>query len=164
MFRVPTEARLLSIAFHPGRLALEDRNPMSAIEELSLRYSQAWAEHDLDAIMALHSADTVLHIHGGGLPATGQAETRETVAAIFAQWPDLRFDPRRVHFSDTHFVSEYEMSGTADGERVACDGADVICVTDGLVTRKDTYLDWPQLQLQLGGTPALSGSVTVARS
>ena len=134
------------------------------IQKLSLRYAEAWAAHDLEAIMALHSADTVLHIHGGGVPATGQTATREALAAIFAQWPDVTFDRRRVHFSETHFVNEYELSGTADGERFACDGVDVICVVDGLVTRKDTYLDWPELQRQLGGTPTPAGTVTVVGS
>jgi len=41
------------------------------IQELALRYGTAWAEHDLDAIMAMHTDDTVFHLHGGGEPAMG---------------------------------------------------------------------------------------------
>ena len=36
--------------------------------ELALRYGVAWAAHDLDAIMAMHTDDTVFHLHGGGEP------------------------------------------------------------------------------------------------
>ena len=49
----------------------------------------------------------------------------------------------------TVFVSEYEMSGTAEGKPFACEGVDVIAVSDGLIARKDTYLDWAAMQRQL---------------
>jgi hypothetical protein len=35
-----------------------------------------------------------------------------------------------------------------------CDGADVIAVADGLVTRKDTYLDLTALTEQVGSLPS----------
>ena len=38
-------------------------------QELAIRYGTAWAEHDLDAILSMHSDDTVFHLHGGGEPA-----------------------------------------------------------------------------------------------
>jgi hypothetical protein len=38
---------------------------MSAeVRELAVHYGAAWAEHDLDAIMAMHTDDTVFHLHG----------------------------------------------------------------------------------------------------
>ena len=120
------------------------------IQDLAARYGAAWAEHDLDAIMAMHSEDTVFHLHGGGEPAMGLAATREAFAAASAQWPDIRFDKSRVYIGDGHFVSEYQMSGSSEGKRFTCDGVDVIAVVDGRVARKDTYLDWPAIQRQLG--------------
>ena len=128
------------------------------IQELAARYGAAWAAHDLDAIMAMHTDDTVFHLHGGGEPAVGLDATRAAFAASAAQWPDLRFEKSRVYVGDGHFVSEYQMSATSDGKRVACDGVDVIAVTGGRIARKDTYLDWPEIQRQLG--PALPTSVT----
>jgi ketosteroid isomerase-like protein len=118
-------------------------------QELAARYGAAWATHDLDAIMALHTDDTVFHLHGGGEPAFGLVATREAFAAAAAQWPDLRFERRRVYVGDGHFVSEYQMSGSSAGKSFACDGVDVIAVIDGRVARKDTYLDWPAVQRQL---------------
>ena len=63
-----------------------------------------------------------------------------------------------VYIGDGHFVSEYQMSATSDGTRITCDGVDVIAVVDGRIARKDTYLDWPAIQTQLG--PELATSLT----
>ena len=113
---------------------------IEATQELAARYGAAWAEHDLDAILAMHTDDTVFHLHGFSEPATGLAAVRETIAATFARSPDLRFEKSRVYIGDEHFVSEYRMSGTSEGKPFACEGVDVIAVSDGLIARKDTYL------------------------
>ena len=125
------------------------------IQELAARYGAAWAAHDLDAIMALHTDATVFHLHGGGEPAVGLAATREAFAAAVAQSPDIRFEKSRVYIGANHFVSEYEMSGSSEGKSFSCDGVDVIAVTDGRVARKDTYLDWPAIERQLGTEEAV---------
>ena len=70
------------------------------IQGLAMRYGAAWAEHDLDAIMAMHTDDTVFHLHGGGEPAVGLAATRAAFAAAASQWPDIRFDKSRVHIGE----------------------------------------------------------------
>ena len=118
-------------------------------QELAARYGAAWAKHDLDAILAMHTDDTVFHLHGFSEPATGLAAAREAFAASLARSPDLRFEKSRVYIGDGHFVSEYQMSGTAEGKPFACEGVDVIAVSDGLIARKDTYLDWAAMQRQL---------------
>ena len=128
---------------------------MSAeIQDLAVRYGAAWAERDLDAIMAMHTEDTVFHLHGGGEPAIGRRATRAAFAAALAEWPDIRFDRKRVHIGAGHFVSEYEMSATTpDGQLLVCDGVDVFAVDEDRVARKDTYLDWPALQQQQAAGP-----------
>jgi ketosteroid isomerase-like protein len=100
--------------------------------------------------MSMHTDDTVFHLHGGGEPAHGRDATRAAFAAALAQSPDIRFERKRVHIGEGHFVTEYEMSATSDGHAITCDGVDVIAVEGGLVARKDTYLDWPAIQQQLG--------------
>ncbi len=42
------------------------------------------------------------------------------------------------------------VAGTRDGKSFACDGTDVFTVSDGLVARKDSYLDWITYQQQTG--------------
>lgn len=122
----------------------------SSTQELALRYGQAWAEHDPDAIAALHTEDSVFHMHDIAEPACGRDAVRDAVAGVLEQSPDLRFEPIRVMFGTDHFVTEYEMSGTVDGKPFACDGADVFTLRDGLVARKDSYVDWLAFQRQVG--------------
>jgi ketosteroid isomerase-like protein len=96
----------------------------------------------------------VFHLHGGGEPAIGRAATRDAIPSALARWPDIRFERKRVHIGDGHFVSEYQMRATnAEGQLLVCDGVDVFAVNDGHVARKDTYLDWPAFQEQQGAAP-----------
>ena len=118
--------------------------------QFAMRYSAAWAAHDPDAIVAMHTDDSVFHIHGGIEPVVGRDAVREAFATYLEQSPDLRFEPQRVHFGEDHFVSEYVVSGTREGTQFACDGTDVFTLREGLVARKDTYLDLVSYQRQLG--------------
>ena len=130
---------------------------MSAeVQDLAIRYGAAWADRDVDAVTAMHTDDTVYHLHGGGDPAVGLAATREAFAAALAQWPDLSFERTQVYIGEHHFVSQYRMSATAEGRRIVCDGVDVFAVNGGKIARKDTYLDWPAIQQQLAETPRAS--------
>lgn len=88
--------------------------------------------------------------------ATGRASIRQTIAAMLGLVPDLHFDARRAYLGADHIVLEYEMSGTASESPFVCDGADVIAVQDGLVARKDTYLDLAAYQRQAGALPVLA--------
>jgi hypothetical protein len=128
---------------------------MSAeVQDLAVRYGAAWAAHDLDAIMAMHTKDTVSHLHGDAEPAVGWAAAREAFATAMDQWPDIRFERKRVHIGSGHFVSEYQMAATQAGREIVCDGVDVFTVKDGLVARKDTYLDWAAVQRQVAESAA----------
>jgi ketosteroid isomerase-like protein len=121
----------------------------SESQELAVRYGEAWAARDLDAIMSMHTEDTVFHLHGGGEPAVGLGAVRDAFAAGMGQSPDIRFERKRVHLGTDHFVSEYRMRATKDGQQVECDGVDVFTVEGGRIARKDTYWDWPAIQRQL---------------
>ena len=96
----------------------------------------------------------MFHLHGDAEPAVGSAAAREAFATAMDQWPDIRFERKRVHIGSAHFVSEYEMTATRAGREIVCDGVDVFSVRDGLVARKDTYLDWAAVQRQVGESAA----------
>lgn len=127
-----------------------------SVEELAGRYHQAWTDLDVDAIVALHTEDSVFHLHRVTDAATGHASIRQSITALLALVPDLRFAARRAYLGADHIVLEYEMSGTAGESPFACDGADVIAVREGLVARKDTYLDLAAYQRQAGALPLLT--------
>ena len=80
--------------------------------------------------MAMHTNDTVFHLHVGGEPTVGLRATRAAFAAAASQWPDIRFEKSRVYIGDGHFVSEYQMIATSDGKQISCDGVDVIAVVE----------------------------------
>jgi hypothetical protein len=120
--------------------------------EFAKEYSAAWAGHDPDAIAAMHTDDSVFELHDVA-SATGRAAVRDLIVTLLAAVPNLRFDLKRAHFGAEHFVTEYVMSGTAQGKPLAIAGADVFTMREGLVGRKDTYLDWLGYQRQVGVDP-----------
>src|SRR6476660_228219 len=81
----------------------------STLMDLSGHYSAAWAYHDTNAILALHSEDSVFQVHGGGLKATGLSEIRTALDTFFATWTQARFEPRGVLFGKGHFVAEWTL-------------------------------------------------------
>jgi ketosteroid isomerase-like protein len=124
-----------------------------SLMEFAGEYSGAWAAHDPAAIAVMHTDDSVFELHDVGAQATGRAAVRELIEALLTIVPDLRFQPKRAHFGADHFVTEYLMSGTVEGKPFAIAGADVFTMREGLVSRKDTYLDWLAYQRQVGVDP-----------
>jgi hypothetical protein len=117
---------------------------LSAISE---RYFAAWAAHDPDAIVALHTADTQFWTHLGAEPVHGRAAVRAAFAEIFEQFPDLTWQTYRVLYGDDHWILDWAL---ISGD-VRFDCLDVVNVSpDGLVARKDTFIDAMQLQAALG--------------
>ena len=126
---------------------------VTTVNNLAESYGAAWEAHDVDAVVALHTTESVFHVHGLGEKAFGRNAVRFLVAALLEQVPDVHFEHKRVYVGADHLALEYDMSGTARGSRFVCDGVDVIAVRDGLVARKDTYLDLVALERQIGGLP-----------
>ncbi|HSD23189.1 MAG TPA: nuclear transport factor 2 family protein [Solirubrobacterales bacterium] len=146
----------------------------TGIRALAERYGEAWNCQDLDAIIDLHTDDSVFVAHAAGsVPAEGRAAVREAFAGYLALLPDINFAERALHVGQDHWVLESTMSGTVagsievegvdpaakfvaaedveDGARVEVDCVDVIEVRDGLVASKQTYIDSLAMQRQLGG-------------
>jgi steroid delta-isomerase-like uncharacterized protein len=138
---------------------------VAEIQQLAKRYGEAWNSQDLDAIMDLHSDDTVFQAHAAGTPpAEGKEAVRQAFAGYLAQLPDISFAERALHLSSDHWVLESTMSGTVarpmevegvslgdSGARIEVDCVDVIEVRDGLVTSKQTYIDSLAMHRQLVG-------------
>jgi steroid delta-isomerase-like uncharacterized protein len=126
------------------------------------RYNDAWNRHDLDAIVSMHAPDMVFENHTAGELAEG-AVVRDHIARIFAAWPDLRFETRRLYVRSDLVVQEWTASAThttelrrgdlvapASGRQVRWDGMDVIPFEHGLIKRKDVYSDSVGILRQVG--------------
>jgi uncharacterized protein (TIGR02246 family) len=131
----------------------------SSIESLAEEYFAAWEARDPDRIVELHTDDTRFQTHVAGEPAQGRKAVREAFAAVFAQWPDFRFETYRVLYGEDHWVLDWALISTLELEQdgqhverqVRFDCLDVVTVRYGLVDRKDTYVDTGQLQAALEG-------------
>jgi steroid delta-isomerase-like uncharacterized protein len=127
------------------------------------RYNEAWNAHDVDAIVAMHTDDSVFENHVTGDLNVGRQQIADAIRGIFAVFPDLSFEGRRQYVRQDLVVQEWTARGTHEGtmtrggievpptgERVEYKGMDVIPIRDGLVARKDVYSDSVTLLRQLG--------------
>jgi hypothetical protein len=118
------------------------------------RYNDAWNAHDIDAILAMHTADSVFENHTSGGRAVGKAEIGKIIAAVFETFPDIAFSTRRLYVGEGFVVQEWTASATfsrpiiRDGREeqpthrpITWDGVDVIPFEGELVARKDVYVD-----------------------
>jgi steroid delta-isomerase-like uncharacterized protein len=129
------------------------------------RYNAAWNDHDVDAIVSMHTEDSVFENHVTGDVNVGREQIGRAISSIFAVFPDLAFETRRAYIRDDLVVQEWTASGTHEGpmtrsgitleptgKKVEYKGMDVIPIQDGLVARKDVYSDSITLLRQLGLT------------
>ena len=131
-------------------------------QELIERYDQAWNDQDVDAIVSMHAPDMVFENHTAGESAQGD-EVREHIGAIFATWPDLHFETRRLYVRDGVVTQEWTATATHSntmrrgdlvveptGKTIEWRGVDVIPYENGLVKRKDVYSDSVSILRQVG--------------
>lgn len=120
----------------------------STLSALSERYLAAWAARDPDAIANLHATDTQFWIHNGAGPVFGRAAARDAFATLFAQFPDFSFEVYRVLYGDDHWVMDWAL---ISGD-IRFDCLDLVTVSpEGLVRRKDSFIDAAQLAAALDG-------------
>lgn len=117
-----------------------------ALREAIDACNEAWNAQDLDAICAMHAEGMVFENHTAGEMAEGDT-VRRHIAAIFASWPDLRFQTRRPYVREGLVVQEWTAHAThanrmtrgdlvaePSGQVISWRGMDVIAFENGLVT------------------------------
>lgn len=119
---------------------------------ISAEYFAGWEARDPDRIAALHTPDSRFQIHAGSEPVVGRDAVRDAFAGLFETWPSFSFESHRVLLGERHWVLDWTLisSGGPAGD-VAFDCLDVVTVDEeGLVERKDTFVDPAQLNAALG--------------
>ena len=135
------------------------------LQEFIDRYNDAWNVHDVNAIVAMHTDDSVFENHVTGDVYVGRERIGAAIRGIFSVFPDLSFEGRRQYVREDLVVQEWTARGTHEGtmtrggieipptgKQVEYKGMDVIPIRDGLVARKDVYSDSITLLRQLGLT------------
>ena len=128
--------------------------PAHPLEKIIAAYGDAWNRHDIEAILAMHTDDSVFENHTSGGKGVGKDAIRQILEGVFATFPDLRFEERRTYVRDEVVVQEWTATGTLatpfcrgnttvhpTGKSVSWHGVDVIPFVGDLVARKDVYVD-----------------------
>lgn len=118
------------------------------VQYLADVYFAAWEAHDPDRIVALHSSDTQFQVHTAGAePVIGRDHVREAFANVFTQFPGYGFETHRLLIGDDHWILDWTL--LSDIGEMGC--LDVVTLNaDGLVRRKDTYIEPADLEAVLG--------------
>jgi uncharacterized protein (TIGR02246 family) len=124
-------------------------DPKLDLRQISERYFAAWEARDPDAIVALHTEDTEFTSRLGMEPVRGREAVREHFAGIFERFPEFSFETYRVLYGADFWLLDWALVFQPEGaeETARFDCLDVVEVSpDGLVARKDTFVDMVQLQ------------------
>ena len=124
------------------------------LEKVIAAYGAAWNSHDIEAILAMHTDDSVFENHTSGGKGVGKEAIRGILKGVFATFPDIRFDARRTYVRDGLVTQEWTATATLaspmtrgsttvqpTGKPVSWNGVDVIPFVGNLVARKDVYVD-----------------------
>jgi uncharacterized protein (TIGR02246 family) len=119
------------------------------VKRISERYFEAWRRRDPDAIVALHSEDGTFRTHLDMEPVEGREAIRATFADLFERLPELSFETYRVLHGSDFWILDWALifrpEGSDETQRFDC--LDVVNVSpDGLVARKETFVDMVQMQ------------------
>ena len=136
------------------------------LKAVSERYFAAWEARDPDAIVALHTEDTQFTSHLGTEPVKGREAVRATFAEIFERFPEFGFETYRVLYGEDFWVLDWALTFKPEGsdETKRFDCLDVVNVSaDGLVARKDTFIDMVQLQAAMPDTDVAAEAAEVGK-
>lgn len=144
----------------------EPTNGALDLEKISERYFAAWEANDPEAIIALHTEDTQFWSHLGTEPVKGREAVRATFAELFERFPEFGFETYRVLYGPDFWVLDWALTfrpeGSEETQRFDC--LDVVNVSpEGLVARKDTFIDMVQLQAALPNADVPAEAAEVGR-
>lgn len=119
-------------------------SPEREMEKLLESFADAWNRHDVDALMSMMTDDGVFEASSGsemnGQRHQGKQAVRTAYEAVFAQYPDARWNNARHFVKGDRGVSEWTFTGTMkDGGRVEVTGCDLFTFRDGKIAVKNSY-------------------------
>ncbi len=124
----------------PAAAAVADANTLKLLDD----FAAAWNRHDVDALMACMAPSCVFEASAGtevaGARHVGPDAVRAAYAAVFATYPDARWNQPRHFIAGDRAVSEWTFTGTMkDGTKVEVNGCDVFTLAGGKIALKNSY-------------------------
>ena len=114
------------------------------LEQLLEAFGDAWNRHDVEGLMSMMTADCAFQASAGhevtGERHEGSGAVRTAFEAVFAQYPDARWNHARHFVAGNRGVSEWTFTGTLpDGRRVEVDGCDLLTFRNGKIALKNSF-------------------------
>jgi taurine dehydrogenase small subunit len=109
------------------------------------RFTGAWNDHDVDAVMELFDDDCSYLASFGpekdGTAYRGRDEVRAGVVAYLANFPDGRYSDVQSFVSGSRGACQWTFAGTSQqtGERVEVRGCDLFEFANGKIRTKDAF-------------------------
>ena len=85
------------------------------LQEFIDRYNAAWNDHDVEAIVSMHTDDSVFENHTTGDANIGKEAIASAITGIFLVFPDLEFEARSQYIREDLVVQEWTACGTHEG-------------------------------------------------
>lgn len=138
----------------------------TSIEELAQRYNQAWADHDLEGILSLHTPDTGWRVRGANglfIDAKGIDACREAFSYVIRAFPDHSFEPTDpLVVKKDYYVCHQRITGTLaipfeidgvtyepTGKPISFDIVDLMECEGNLIKLKGGWIDALAIHKQL---------------
>ncbi len=130
----------LVLAGAPGSAMTADADVLKLLDA----FAAAWNRHDVDGLMACMADECVFDASAGtevaGARHVGREAVRRAYAAVFATFPDARWNQPRHFVAGDRAVSEWTFTGTTrDGTRVEVNGCDLFTLRGGKIAVKNSY-------------------------
>ena len=135
-----TAAAALAMTGHASAASAADAPTIKLLDD----FAAAWNRHDVEALMACMAPDCVFEAAAGpdvaGARHVGTAAVRRAYAAVFATYPDARWNHPRHLAAGDRALSEWTFTGTMkDGTRVEVNGCDLFTLAGGKIALKNSY-------------------------
>jgi predicted ester cyclase len=135
----------------------------SGPEAVARAYFDAVAKRDVEAMAACWEPGSLDVLHGVADLRVPE-DLRTWFGALFAAFPDWRFEVLDVLAAGEKAAVHWRATGTFDGSgsfegllpngrRVEVQGCDVLTVREGRVVRNDAYMNGAEIARQLGALP-----------
>lgn len=108
------------------------------------KFSKAWNDHDIDALMSFMTDDCIFESSSGKKICGERFEGKEAVRIGFSEawikYPDAQWENSRHFVHGDRGVSEWTFTGTDEnGMRIEVNGCDLFTFIDGKISIKNSY-------------------------
>ena len=92
------------------------------LKEVAERFSQAYNQHDVDAIGKFYAQDANYYVSGEPESIRGREAIKENIQSLIRAFPDVKTEFINIFTTEGHFISEGISRGTHSGPMATPEG------------------------------------------